>query len=797
MQQFADVFSLRRFTCMNTCDSQDLDSYIWFYYNQGFSIIPLGVNKRNDPKAPSLDSWKTYHQRRPTKEEIQEWINQGLFKNIGVICGKVSDNLVVIDIDDAKIPELVDLRLNLMFDKGIWVVKTGKGWHLYFKHHSNPGGIKKPLKYKIEYRANRGYVAAPPSIHPNGKTYHFYNNKDKKDLPEIQKTDVKNIFQGLKSKIGKAWNIQETKPKNFSSGDISTNAPRTGYPACVEAALKQVTKPPMRYYTIYGIASAFYFNKIPKEMAMQRIKKFNMEKCVPSHENSIVEQAVNGAYQPEAKRYGCEFWIDQAQLCPYESIDQCPYGNKKLKRELAKKYKIFKYSEKTNPDTKEKYYVRTGVKYPNLGDLILNEYDFNFITINDTKEIYYYKSGKYHVLGENIIRSLAEDYMDELTSKHGKNEVVDYIRDKHYVDRTDFNVQKHLVNLKNGIYDLRKKQLIPHNPKHLFINEIPVEYDPEADCPNIKKILGEVIEEKNISCIQEFIGYCLYRDYPLHKAFMFLGAGKNGKSTVINLITNFLGRKNIANKELQQLTYDKFSRAKLFGKLLNAAADISDSALSTTGPFKGLTGGDYLDAEKKFMDSFEFKNYAKMLFSANTLPKTNDDSYAFYRRWILINFPHTFDGKKCDPHILDKICTPKELSGLFNWAIEGLMRLLKNNEFTYEKTVEEIREQYKTLSDPVFSFAQKYITTNTTKYIEKNEVYRQFAIWCKDNDLPVTPKNMFTQDLQMHLPSMKPGRKRIAGKLEQVYNYIEWQKNEKSEEKTSNPEHPSQQEGFF
>ncbi len=785
---------------MTGCKTTIPDNIIWLYHEQGFSILPLGKNNKNDLKAPSIESWKEYHQRQPTKDEIQQWIHQGLFKNIGIICGHVSNNLVVIDIDDETIPKTIGINLNKINETGSWVVKTGKGYHIYCRHHSNPGGIKKPLKYKIEYRANRGYVVAPPSIHPNGKQYTFFHtNIDK--LPLLEEKDVKSIFQALKDKIGKAWNITENKPSDVKQYDSSLN--NNGYPKCVDIALNTVTKHPMRYYTLYGIASAFYFNKIPKDMAMQRIKKFNMEKCSPPHENRIVEQSIHGAYQQGAKRYGCEFWIDDAGLCPYENIDQCPHGHKKIKRELAKQYKIYNYSEKTNPDTNEKYYVKSGVTYPKLGELILNEYDYNFITLNDTKEIYYYNGGKYLPKGSNIIRNISEDFMEELTSKHGKNEVVDYIQDKHYVDRDIFNAPIHLINLKNGIYNLRTKKLIPHNPKYVFINEIPVEYDEGADCPKIKQFLSEVVEEKNIPCLQEFIGYCLYRGMPIHKAFMFLGAGKNGKSTVINLITKFLGRNNISNKGLQQLTIDRFAKAQLFGKLVNAAADISSAALGQTGTFKELTGGDYVDAEKKFMESFEFQNYAKMLFSANTLPKTKDDSFAFYRRWILINFPFTFDGKDCDPFILEKISTPNELSGLFNWAIEGLLRLLKNNDFTYEKTVEETREQYKTLSDPVFAFVQKKITASD-KYLEKGEVYRKFSIWCKENDLPATPKNMFTQDLGKHIPGMKPGKIRIAGTPTPVYNYISWQKEEENNgsigedeniDVTSfNPEHPAQQE---
>jgi putative DNA primase/helicase len=768
----------------------NIEDWVWFYYDKGFSIIPLGVNTKNNLKAPSIDTWEKYHQQQPTKEEIQTWIDNGLFKNIGVICGEVSNNLVVIDIDDEKIPKDIGLNLDKIAETGAWIVKTGKGYHIYCKHHSNPGGIKKPLKYKIEYRANRGYVVAPPGIHPNGSQYHFLGIDKKEDLTQLQEKDVKNIFNDMKEQVGKAWNIKPPDVKK-QTPTVNDKEKSRGYPRCVEIALNKTTKPSMRYYTTYGIASSFAMNGIPKEMAMKRIKQYNMEKCTPPHENHIIEQAVNGAYKEDAKRYGCEFWIDQAETCPYENIDDCYYGHKKLKRELAQKYKIYKYSEKKNKDG-EKYHVKTGVIYPNLAELILNEYDYNFLTTTDTKEIFYYNYGFFHSKGENPIRSISEEYMEKLSSKHGKNEVDDHIRDKNYQDRDIFNAPKHLIPLKNGIYNLNTGELLPHNPKNYFLNCIPVEYNKDADCPVVKKFLSEIVEEKDIDAIEEFIGYCLYRDYPFHRAAMFLGAGKNGKSKCISLIKALVGKENVSNKELQEIADDRFATSKLYGKLLNSAADLSSEALHQTGKFKALTGQDTIDAQKKFKDSFNFENYAKLLYSANALPKTEDDSYAFYRRWLLFTFPNTFEGENCDPHILDKLTTPEELSGLFNLGIKGLKRLLKNNGFSYSKTVEQTRDQYKTLSDPIYSFCQEFISTDTTGYLLKADVYEKYLNWCKEKDVPPNPLNMFSQDLNKHIPNMRISKKRINGRQEPAYLFICW----KIDDSNGQPGTPAQQEVF-
>jgi len=755
-----------------------IKKYVWFYFEQGFSIIPLGKNKgvwhnsKDELKKPSIQSWDKYKNTKATKEEIQQWLDDGLFKNIGIICGHVSNDLVIIDIDDETIPELLKLKFDKILENGSWPVKTGKGYQILMKHHSNPGGIKKPLKYKIEYRANNGYCVAPPSTHPNGKNYYFIGIKDLKELPKLKSNDVKSIFEDFKKRIGKIWDIKEKK--HTYAGVIETTPPDE-YPKCVAIALETTIKHPMRYNIIYGIASSFAMQNIPKDMAIKRIKQFNMEKCVPPKATSDVENAINGAYEKNSKKYGCEFWMDDAEMCPYENTMECPYGKKKAKRELAKKYKIFDYDERKNKETGEQYFIKKDVRPPKLAELILNEYEFNFVTLRDTKEIYYYNDGAYHPDGELIIRQIAEEFMENITKTHHKNEVVDYIKDKNYQKRNEFFISKpNLINVKNGILNLETKELLPHTPQHHFLNETPVEYNPNAKCPKIIKFFSEVVYEHDISVLQEFAGYCLYKKYHIHKAAMFLGGGKNGKSTAINLLIALLGKDNVSNKELQEIIYNRFATSSLYGKLLNASADISSKSLSRTGKFKELTGGDYVEAEAKFKDSFSFTNYAKFLFSANALPKASDDSYAFYRRWILISFPNTFTGKMCDPNLLEKLTTQEELSGFLNWAVEGLQRLLKNGDFSYGKTVEDVMEQYKTLSDPIYAYCTEFLKCQTGGHIIKANLYKHYVKWCKEKQLPIIPKNILTGELAKHLPEIKTGKVGGKGNQTPAYLDIDW-----------------------
>ena len=96
-------------------------------------------------------------------------------------------------------------------------------------------------------------------------------------------------------------------------------------------------------------------------------------------------------------------------------------------------------------------------------------------------------------------------------------------------------------------------------------------------------------------------------------------------------------------------------------------ADISpDVIFNNTGILKKLTGNDLHTGEFKFKDQFKFTNYAKLIFSCNKIPQSEDYTDAFVRRIFIINFTQQFLGEKDDPYIIDKISTEEEFSGLFH-----------------------------------------------------------------------------------------------------------------------------------
>jgi putative DNA primase/helicase len=231
---------------------------------------------------------------------------------------------------------------------------------------------------------------------------------------------------------------------------------------------------------------------------------------------------------------------------------------------------------------------------------------------------------------------------------------------------------------------------------------------------------------------------------------------------------------------LQTLDGNRFSTSLLEHKLANLSADLPKKALKDTGIFKMLTGGDTLNSERKFMDVTTFENYAKLIFSANKLPSTNDDTNAFFRRWVFLMFNKRFEDKPVegeamvaqkDVRIKDKLTTPSELSGLLNLSLAGLERLLENSEFTSSKSIEETRKAYIKGSDPIGAFNLERIVEAAGEWVAKDEVYNKFVEYCGLFNLPSTDKQAFCKKFASLRP-LEEAQKTINDRRKHGWNGI-------------------------
>lgn len=379
---------------------------------------------------------------------------------------------------------------------------------------------------------------------------------------------------------------------------------------------------------------------------------------------------------------------------------------------------------------------------------LLSEY--YFATLVDTHEILIYRTGVWKFRGQEFIERECQRRVPgkQLLTRYKVNEIIGHIQRSTYCDRNMFNREKWVLNLENGLLDVQTKELNPHTPQSFSTIRIPLTYNPEADCPRIRQFFKEVLRPKDIPVIEEFFGYCLVPDYTIQKAFLLLGDGANGKSTLLELLKASLGKDNCSNISLQGLENRVFAVADLFGKLANIYADIPSTKMTHVGLFKMLTGGDAIGAEKKFKDRFSFNNTARLIFSTNKPPKVDEDTLAFWRRWNFINFPNKFEGKQADKRLLQKLTQKDELSGLLNIALEGVRRLFNSQGYSYELSPDEIAEWHQKASDSIYAFVEDVCEANSEAWISKDDLYDAFLEYCDKQNIPRIGKETFGRDLK-------------------------------------------------
>lgn len=254
-----------------------------------------------------------------------------------------------------------------------------------------------------------------------------------------------------------------------------------------------------------------------------------------------------------------------------------------------------------------------------------------------------------------------------------------------------------LINYRNGELDFSGKTptLVGHNWQNYHRYVLPYDYDSKATCPKFMKFLNEVVNDKEAQMnIAEFIAYIFMPELKLEKALFFLGKGRNGKSVMLEIMENLIGKENVSHESLSDLCGENGanSRSNIAGKLLNTCSDVSASAF-TGDVFKRIASGEPISTKILYKDVVTITDYGRMAFCLNELPKTNDHSNGYYRRFLIIPFNYQIPLSKVDPN-LTKTIVSSELPGIMNWVLEGRDRLIKNKAFTQSKLVDQALENY-------------------------------------------------------------------------------------------------------
>lgn len=477
-----------------------------------------------------------------------------------------------------------------------------------------------------------------------------------------------------------------------------------------------------------------------------------------------------------------KFGISQEQSLEFLDLG-VSYGIFNVVLEPANKFsKMFAVKEVINPDDKQKFEeilnnyfgeIKEGISLneeetelrdevleklilkqrSNASELIVRKIqreNYIYTTRDDLKsEMWIYQEGICIPQGKTFIKETCRRILGHTYSAQFVNDVVAKIEADTFIEQDEFFKNNYVweIPVKNGILNIKTKQILPFSPKKIFFNKLPVVYDPSKTCPKITKHFETVLKgTDNAKVMFEIIGYCLLKDSKLEKAFMFSGFGRNGKTKTLELIRRFLGVENCSSLGLNQINDNSFEISELFGKMVNLAGDLSYHELKETGMLKMLISRDSISAKRKFLRILHFVNYSKLIFACNELPKIYDITDGFWTKWVLLEFPYKFITQKemdklperervnkkiINPDIIQEISTPDELSGLLNKALESLDEILQHNNFSDSKGTKETKDLWIRRSDSFMAFCFDRITEDSKSRISKKELRKEYQKYCK------------------------------------------------------------------
>jgi P4 family phage/plasmid primase-like protien len=726
--------------------------------NAGFKVIPLDENDRPcEPWTPIYED-PTYW----TVEKLNEQVSK--FRNVATCFGMTRKDdqgsdlfLNCLDIDSDNVYKIL---FNLENDrtgqefsfiaaamKSTFVTKTRKpnGFHIYWLSHEQNKAIStvdcKP-GFEFEIKTDkRGHCTLPPSTHRDDNNFHYKNFGQ--DIIIVSDK----MYDELMMVLSECLKTQSEDSQKYHS-DLSS---KSAFP--IELSNEEIQsicdsislyyKKGFRHPIVYGLCGLFRKYDVPHESAINVIQTLAKD----DEERKSRLGTLEDTYKKDPKAVSGGKYLLKAL--------EHATGDCNIAKEILEK--IFRIMGK-------------GINVVLwLTQAIIKEYTFK--TMKDNDEIYYYDSDKelFVTHGEWLIKEYCETLRPEITT-HQVQEIINHVKRKTGADRSSFDCDPVVLNLQNGLLDIHTGEFREHSSNHLSLVQLPIKYDPNAKCPNILRFLGQVLKPNYIFTALELFGYCLYKTAKYEKAVMCVGKGDNGKSTFLKVFEHFLGLENVSHASLQELNSDKFAIADLHGKSANIYSDLKAEKLTNTGVFKMLVSGDSIRAQKKHGQPFDYRNYAKLIYSANQIPQSDDITYAYFKRWIILIFDRIFIKDDKDSNLIDYLATESELSGLLNLALIALRQLIKDNGFIHTDDIETVEREYNLNANTVERFLADKCTINISdreSFGICRDIYHAYVLYCKDNKITPLPDNSFGMELaQKHI---KKDRKMVNRVREYCY----------------------------
>ncbi len=347
-------------------------------------------------------------------------------------------------------------------------------------------------------------------------------------------------------------------------------------------------------------------------------------------------------------------------------------------------------------------------------------------------------------IGNEQTQKLYREYYGKFGSKNKRDTLIKDAADCCYISSEELDRNPNLFNCQNGTFELDTMKFRPHNSEDHITKISNVVYDEKAVSEDWIKFINEVLpcDREKVRYLQKAVGYSLSGTCSLETCFILYGATtRNGKSTFVSTISYMLGDSNgyarAAQPEVLAVRKNKDSRnasediARLAGCRFLNVSEPPQSMAFDAALLKTLTGRDTITARFLFQGSFEYVPQFTLFINTNYLPKVLDETLFTSNRINVIEFTRHFKPEEQDIDIKDRLRTEQNISGLFNWCIEGL-KLFRQEGLKPPMSVGIATRQYARQSDKIGNFIDECLEEERGSACTAKDAYEVYKKWCAE-----------------------------------------------------------------
>jgi phage/plasmid-associated DNA primase len=744
--------------------------------------IPKGRGKKLG------DGWAKYQ-----IEQCTDSITNDL--DFAVMSGETSNGLAFLDLELRDVTDKKRESTLLPIIKGIFgnnclnktiVVKTGNGYHVYFR---NTG---KQLKSKdftkkgitIEIKGQGKYVIGASSRHYDkdvndnqylsGKIYEIISNTTnvleikgevfinillkKKWNPSGDSKNVSELYTELSQK-GEGSNRQgdllrilsslKLKNPEFDINDLKFHAYRINKQFKTSYPKKTVDE---KVIVSWNFANNILQKKSDTILESDKLfsKIFNEkpdEEKIISNAHAIVTLCIKNGYivVKSEIRKKLSVWCKKHNVNPGSSpdvnrsvksvVDEIFSDNKKfldIKKicyELGISQKPIVFDQDQIAECGEWVKGRLGVKRIELnGEMIF----FN--------EMYY----------ERNADEIIERYSSEALVKHTNNsvkEVIGYIeRTSQLIKSSDISRDVHLKCLLNGIYNIETGVFTDSfNPDYIILNQIPHNYN-ELKFPQIKKRVSQIIvDEKDRQTYFDFASTCLHPYTGIDFQFGLVGIAGTGKTMLGHLLDTTFGVDNVSHSSIHDIATDPTIQQDIAYGFLNYDEELSSADIKFINVLKKWITQGMFSGRSIYQHKAEFRPTARMMFMTNSIFEisNSDDALAIYERTYLAKTTTKFRGKSGEIKDIWKNIDEKEVEGFITYLLKNATEIFKNQTIQYPQKTEHTERLWNEYGNNIHKFIEKWIEKGTELKNPSAEIFSKWIGFALDNKVDSKTKKQF------------------------------------------------------